>query len=161
MKDSTELNRESLKTTNNTEKVSTDGQTKYIDLFLYFLEIYALTFLKSKYVIIEYYLLKCFIINIYICVEIFTGLWYFLMEQTLVKERLLQVVKVTVQHRICLTLCKFTIHIFLHIDLPRCNFLFGASCNVLLRNVVFYKSLSISNDLLKLIIFSVIVYISL
>ena len=44
MKDSTELKRESVKATNNTEKVSTDGQTKYI--FLYFLEIYASTFLK-------------------------------------------------------------------------------------------------------------------
>ena len=63
------------------------------------------------------------------------------MEQTVAKERLVQVVKVTVQHRICLTSCKFTLHIFLNIDLPSCNFLFGASFNVLLRNIVFYKCL--------------------
>ena len=46
MKDSTELNRESVKATNSTEKVSTDGLMKYI--FLYFLEIYASTFLKEN-----------------------------------------------------------------------------------------------------------------
>ena len=44
VKDCTELNRESVKATNGTEKASTDGQTKYI--FLYFLEMYASTFLK-------------------------------------------------------------------------------------------------------------------
>ena len=44
VKDYTELNRESAKATNDTEKASADGQTKYI--FLYFLEMYASTFLK-------------------------------------------------------------------------------------------------------------------
>ena len=44
MKDSTELNREIVKSANITELVSTDGLPKYI--FLYFLEIYASTFLK-------------------------------------------------------------------------------------------------------------------
>ena len=44
VKDCTELNRESVKDTNGREKASTDGQTKYI--FLYFLEMYASTFLK-------------------------------------------------------------------------------------------------------------------
>ena len=44
VKDSTELNREIVKSANITETVSTDGLTKYI--FLYFLEIYASTFLK-------------------------------------------------------------------------------------------------------------------
>ena len=44
MKDCTELTRECVKATNGTEKASTDGQIKYI--FLYFLEMYASTFLK-------------------------------------------------------------------------------------------------------------------
>ena len=45
MKDSTELNREIVKSANITEPVSTDGLTKYI--FLYFLEIYASILLKE------------------------------------------------------------------------------------------------------------------
>ena len=45
--------------------------------------------------------------------------------KTMAKERPLEVVKVL--HRICLTLCKFAICFFLHIELPRCNFIFCAS----------------------------------
>ena len=51
VKDCTELTRECVKATDGTEKASKDGQTKYI--FLYFLEMYASTFLKVNMVLLN------------------------------------------------------------------------------------------------------------
>ena len=50
------------------------------------------------------------------------------------KERPLEVVKVL--HRICLTLCKFSIYFSLHIELPRFNFIFCASLIVVPKKCI-------------------------
>ena len=57
------------------------------------------------------------------------------MEQRAAKDRVVQMNKVTANHRMCHTLCKFIICIFLYIVSSTCNLLFDISFSVLIENV--------------------------